>query len=378
MSYRGHLKKYNSESSDSETNSDSDSSITNISTLYRTRSPLNFYFDCYTNFNNKKMTLPQLKLEYLGMVPEFHGETELLPRFLSVGEKLVNKFYNTTDLNDFQNEYLMSSLLAKIKGEAAVNISSCIINNWHDLKNALLNAYADKRDIYTLNIEMTEMKQENESPFDFYNRLQQILNVQISYIATHSGANEAQILSQYCRNLALRVLLRGLKDPIGSLMRTKNPPDLNTALSMLTNDFQLESAQHKKFKTIQKPMTKPNFPNFQNKQKITPPLQLANFPHNSQFLQRQNQPQFSGNPGPRPNVFRPNQNKNFSKPTPMSISTRNTFRPPFNNGQNQSFNNHPNSQFRNNKPNYIVEELYNIDDQNHIDDSTECEEQNQY
>lgn len=183
-----------------------------------------------------------LKPEYLGMIPEFKGETELLPRFLSICEKVVTKFYNTTDITDFQNEYLMSSILSKIKGEAAINISSSSICTFDDLKNALLAAYADKRDLYTLNIEMTELKQGNESVFDFFNRVQQILNLQVSYVTTHASDPERTILCQYCRNLALRVLLRGLKEPIGSLMRTKNPQDLNSALNMLTNDFQIEAA----------------------------------------------------------------------------------------------------------------------------------------
>ena len=113
------------------------------------------------------MALPVLKQEYLNMIPDFYGETSLLPRFLEISEKLVKKFYNTQDVSDFQNEYLMSSILAKIKGEAAVNIASCVINNWDNLKTALLNAYADKRDIFTLAIELTECRQGNESVFDF-------------------------------------------------------------------------------------------------------------------------------------------------------------------------------------------------------------------
>ena len=73
------------------------------------------------------MALPVLKQEYLNMIPDFYGETSLLPRFLEISEKLVKKFYNTKDVSDFQNEYLMSSILAKIKGEAAVNIAFCVI-----------------------------------------------------------------------------------------------------------------------------------------------------------------------------------------------------------------------------------------------------------
>ncbi|MGG2622883.1 hypothetical protein, partial [Pseudomonas aeruginosa] len=83
---------------------------------------------------------------------------------------------------------------------------------------------------------------------DFYNKIQHLLNLQISYAKMHSPAEEARILSEYFKNYALRVLLRGLRDPIGSSMRTKNPTDLNIALYMLTNDFQLATSQINKNK----------------------------------------------------------------------------------------------------------------------------------
>lgn len=141
-------------------------------------------------------------------------------------------------MSDFQNEYLMSSIRSKIKGEAALHLSNSIINIWQDLKTNLLNAYSDKRDSFTLNIEMTNLKQlANETPFDFYNKIQRVLNLQISYLKTHSTPNESKILSIYFQNYAVRILLRGLRDPVGSLMRTKNPPNLNTVLNTVNKRF---------------------------------------------------------------------------------------------------------------------------------------------
>lgn len=388
MSYRGPSDRYNSESSE---DSDSGSFLLNLSRNHSKsliNSNLNNSFSQFPKNETIKMpdtpvglnaaanarlnALPVLKQEYLGMIPEFNGQTELLPRFIEISEKLVNKFYNTIDATDFQNEYLMSSILAKIKGEAAINISSCIINNWNDLKRALLNAYADKRDIYTLNIEMTECKQDNESPFEFYTRMQQLLNLQTSYITTHSQGAERITLINYHRNLALRVLLRGLKDPLGSLMRTKNPTDLNSALNMLTNDFQIETTSNKMSKmklSNNKSTNSQNKPNFQNrpfKPNYQPQLQLTNFSHNPQIMQRSAPYNQNSGSSTNQNVFRPNQPKGLPRPVPMSVSTNNTYRP----GQNSQVHNQnyrPNQyQIRNSnnvRPNYVVEELFNIDDQ---------------
>lgn len=317
--------------------------------------------------------VPTLKREYLDMLPEFHGQQELLPRFIEIAEKLVNKFYNALDTSDFQNEYLMASIFSKIKGEAAINISSSIITCWKDLKEALLNTYADKRDIYTLNIEMTELRQTTENAFDFYNKIQTCLNLQIAYISAHSTAAEGAILSQYIRNLALRVLLRGLRDPIGSLMRTKNPADMNSALNMLTNDFQIENKVFKK----PQPINKPNFIRPSNmRQNFNAPLPLTNFAHNSQNQynkpnnfsnnyrgQNPNTSRFQNNfrPNQTQNSFRPNQNQTFPKPTPMSVSTRNTFNPSANNTSTPN----PVRNYRqnhNSNPTFIAEELFNIEE----------------
>lgn len=333
----------------------------------RSRSPILFtktnLIDNLTMQNQTAQgtTMPVLKKEYLEMLPEFYGERELLPRFIEIAEKLVTRFYNVNDPNDFQNEYLMSTVLSKVKGEAAINISSCQISNFNDLKIALLNTYSDKRDIYTLNLELSELRQGNESPFDFYNKIQKYLNLQIAYISSHSNAAEVVILSQYVQNLALRVLLRGLKDPIGSLMRTKNPANMNEALNMLTNDFQIE-----KFQTHSHKYKSSNFPtntfgnksnNFQSYQKPKQFMQSTNFAQNSpQFTPKFNQ-NFRPNAFTQPssskqNVFRPGQipNKQLPKPTPMSVSTRNTFKPNFSRNTNT-----------NSRQPFISEELYNID-----------------
>lgn len=53
----------------------------------------------------------------------------------------------------------MISKMNMNKGEAAINISSSSVHNWHDLKAALLNCYANKHDSYALALELAEMKQ---------------------------------------------------------------------------------------------------------------------------------------------------------------------------------------------------------------------------
>lgn len=254
------------------------------------------------------MATPVLKPEYIKMIPEFSGDIELLPRFISICEKLVVKFYNNTDPTDFQNDYLMDSILSKVKGDAQKNISSCVLNSWNDLKQALVSTYADKRDVHTLVIEMCSMKQTNDSVFDFYNKIQKMVNLQTSFITTHNVAGNEH-LKKFVSDLGLRTLLRGLKDPLGSLMRTKNPRDLNEALNILINDFQIETT----------PSAKNNTQSQTNNRYIPPHFRQNNINHGN----------YSNNNNHNNNNNRnTNNNNNFNRKqnsTVQSVNRNNSF-----------------------------------------------------
>lgn len=79
------------------------------------------------------------------MILEYISELELLNRFSGISENVINKFYNAGDTGDFQNEYLISTIPSKLKGEVAFSVTSNS-RNWKDLNNAL-----------TINIELTEL-----------------------------------------------------------------------------------------------------------------------------------------------------------------------------------------------------------------------------
>jgi hypothetical protein len=304
------------------------------------------------------MATPVLKREYLDMVPTFNGDSQLLARFIEVCEKLVARFYNAVDTSDFQNEYLMSSILAKITGPAAEVVGNSRIGTWQDLKEILLNGYADRRDCYTLGIELAETRQGyQESPFEFFERIQKILNLQIAYLNNHINQTEARILVQYSKKFALRVLLRNLREPVGSLMRTKNPVDLSSALNMLTNDFQFETDRKPSSINLHKPPLRPR-PIY--REQYTP--QNTNNSRQMVPFGYYNRPNTTYKPTPmsvstRTQPDRISNRTNF-KPTSMSVSSRNT-----------TFQNRfPRATSTPNR-NTIVEELHNIDEPENGEDN---------
>lgn len=281
--------------------------------------------------------MEEFKKEYFDMVPDFHGEPESLSNFLQVSEELISRFYNAANPAEFKNIYIIRTIIAKIKGPAAKLVHTNVISTWEGLKNCLVSAYSDKRDSHSLTLEISKLHQkESESPIEFHGRVQSLLNLQISYYKMHNPT-KADTLADNAHHFALRVLLHGLRDPIGPLMRTKNPRDLNTALSMITNDFQFfdkNNFMHQKPKNI--PIGQPTkaiqFPrnNFNPQFNFKPrfPQHYYNNQNPQQHYNNQNNHQRF--PPRNPQIFyqRPQQQVQNYNPTPMSISTTST-RPPF-------------------------------------------------
>uniref|UniRef100_A0A8D8ZPH4 Uncharacterized protein n=1 Tax=Cacopsylla melanoneura TaxID=428564 RepID=A0A8D8ZPH4_9HEMI len=104
------------------------------------------------------MAVPKLEKEHLHMIPEFSGEVELLPEFISTTSKIVEYFYDNVNVNNFQNFVLLNTIKTKIKGQAKLNISSHQCDSWEQIKGALLSTYEDRRDTYTLRIELCNAK----------------------------------------------------------------------------------------------------------------------------------------------------------------------------------------------------------------------------
>ena len=285
---------------------------------------------------------PEFRREFENLIPQFNGDPLILSKYIKQCDKLYIRFHDTNDVDNFQNEVLMGVFISKLGPSIADKVFVNTVDTYPQLRQALLQTFGDKRDTYTLTLELGKLKQEvNEDCFRFHDRVAQLLNAQIAYLQVHE-AEGASILTQYMQILALRVFLNGLQDPLGNLLRTKSPENLGAALGMLVNDFNLKP----KDKIV--PVNKNNLhPVMRPVIQRHPTPQFA--PRSTpQYLPRMPMQQFQRPPfAPRPfpsqsnrppqNQYRPNfsqnssQNKNWSKPSnfkykeePMSISTRNT------------------------------------------------------
>ena len=265
--------------------------------------------------------------EYLEIIPIFKGEKELLALFIKESEKIITYFYDASAPNNPRNDFITSRIRSKIQGEAALFLANKTINNWDDLRASLICAYSDKRDDATLAVEIVKLDQGNDSAFEFYKKIQKLLNAQITYANLNYGVNNG--LNSHFERVALKTLLNGLKDPLGALMRTKDPQNLDVALNLLTNTYQKETNSQKTAKPqFSKPIN--NFMPFSQSFAVNNqrPIVQRNVPFNNNFY-RQQAIKRPANFGQAPNSqpFN-NQQNNRNNVTPMSTSTNNTYRPP--------------------------------------------------
>ena len=144
-------------------------------------------------------------------------------------------------------------------------------------------------------------------------------------------------------------------------MQTRNPQSLNGALKILTNDYQMEATRS----TSTLPNKKPNAPVYQNRY-------MGTIPKDQQFVQPVHIPTFT--PPRQATLFQKspiNQRSRQPEPTPMSISTRNTYQTRPNTRIRNELHNVENIDFEENE----IDQ--NFDEQNYFEQDTQIQEENQ-
>lgn len=301
--------------------------------------------------------MSQFKVEYLNCVPTFDGNPNDLNRFLNICDSLINQFYDAANPNNFQNTFLLNSLVSKLSGSAKLVVNIQNVNTWQELKDTLHRNFADQRDESCLTRDLVLMKQNsNENPSQFFDRCLQLLNLLCSYTDSHETTADAKTLKRSLyTNLTLKTFLAGLKEPLGTTIRSMRPVDMNQALQFIIQEENIHYYQN-----FTRPSPKPHH-NSNGPPPTTSNFQTPNYVnHHFQAPQRnQYRPhnQFPSQPIPvrprtdlppprfprasqvfpqaRPpmkNAFRPNPNyqKLLPKPTPMSVcSSQNATRPQY-------------------------------------------------
>jgi len=281
-------------------------------------------------------------LDIVKSIPEFKGDAT---KYVSWRQAAVTAHKLFKPYAGSSKYYQAVAILRnKVIGSADAVLSSYnTVLNFDAILARLDFAYSDKKSIYTLEQELSTLRQGQKSIVQFYDEVERKLSAIVNKVIMSNENNPSliQSLNQKYRQDALRVFVSGLKKPLCDTLFSCKPADMPTALALAQ---ELETNQNRyHFAAI--------YSNGLNKSSASPPAlqhaqnlsnqsgsKPANF--NQQAGNLHGQMQFPNSPNTQ---SRPQQTFNQQQRFPQNQNGqgRQSLRAPF---PSQPFNNQPPTQ----------------------------------
>lgn len=268
---------------------------------------------------------------------EFSGD----PKEFASWKKSVDRIIKLFDATKGTPKYfaILNVIRNKIVGHADTALESYNTPlNWEAISICLETHYADKRDLGTLEYQMSTLTQGSHTIEQFYQEVYAHLTLILNKIGCMKIGPEAmQLMTETYRNKALDTFIRGLRGDLPRLLGTREPTDLPQALHLC---LKLENQNYRT----------------QQINKNTPP-------HNPRRNQNNGQPQFYPHLAHFPqNQYRytPQTNYNPRNQQFPSQSPYNPFNPPQQQFHKQQNNYPPQQQFLRQQNNYPIQQQYNL------------------
>ncbi|POS82905.1 hypothetical protein EPUL_005149 [Erysiphe pulchra] len=341
---------------------------------------------------NDNMSRQDLQL-LLNSIPEF-SPGKNLSIFINEVDNLISHLHGR--INPDLEFCLNFSIRSKILNEARDFISFQNAKDWPSIRRALLQRYGDQRNEELLIAAISQCVQKrNENYLDYYCRISKSLNDLLQHLTLNIEDPNLLTYKKYeAEKLSLKTFQVGILEPYRSFISNFEFNNIEECINKCKfydnrkqeweySEFLRRSQENRKPSTNIQPKQSqnrinnftPNSPNFNfNSRNVSirsfnnakppenPPTTSFNtqgfpYPINKPLpVQRKfptNREVFGTKPGS--NIM-----KNQPNPTPMSVSTRNTFRQrptPM----STSTRNYSNNQVQKSRPNFTFEELYNFE-----------------
>lgn len=249
--------------------------------------------------------------EFSGQPGEFGSWRKSVDRILKLYESLIGtpKYYG-----------ILSVIRNKITGQADTVLESYNTPlNWKKIVRCLTLHYADKRDLGTLEYQMTTLIQRSQTIPEFYQQVYSHLSLILNKLSSMEMSSEAMnAMTKSYREKALDTFIRGLKGDLPRLLSMRGPVDLPEALHLclkLENVNYRVQHSHGNVKPSQAPPLPPKRTPFHAQGNYTRPNTF--YPH---LLHNPRPPQtpFRHQNNPRPFFQQPFQ-RNYPKPEPMDV-----------------------------------------------------------
>ncbi|CAB3262530.1 unnamed protein product [Arctia plantaginis] len=182
---------------------------------------------------------PDTIFKALRPVPDFDGNPNVLTRFIQICDQIVTSYMSTEADNALSNLCLLNGILNKITGPAASIINSNgVPDNWLDIRNALINNFADQRDETALYNDLSLATQGQRTPQEFYDHCQTLFSTIMTYVSLHDNIpTTVEAKRNLYRKSTMQAFVRGLREPLGSRIRCMRPPTIEKALEYVQEEM---------------------------------------------------------------------------------------------------------------------------------------------
>lgn len=183
----------------------------------------------------------------LRLVPDFDGNSHVLPRFINLCDQIVEEFVAANPGNNLAKVCVINGILNKITGPAARIINSNgIPEDWDSIKKALINNFSDQRDETTLYNDLMLATQGNASPQEFYDHCVNLFSTIMTYVTLHEDIRTTiEAKRTLYRKLTMQAFVRGLKEPLGSRIRCMRPDSVEKALEFVQEELNVLYLQNR-------------------------------------------------------------------------------------------------------------------------------------
>ena len=180
--------------------------------------------------------------DFVKDLSKFDGKSTDLVSWITDVEGIFD-LYRDLPRDTTQYQLLQRSIRRKIVDEASdVFNANNVFYNWHDIKSTLLLYYRDKRDVKTLDYELTTVKKKSdESLSAYFSRVNELLTNIIVQVQTDEDMNEAATTHiNYFRSKALDSFTRGLEQPLNILLKSANVKTLSQAYQFCLDYYNMD------------------------------------------------------------------------------------------------------------------------------------------
>lgn len=166
-------------------------------------------------------------------IPEYKGDQSTLSDFIAACDFVFQQ------IDDNLEQGFLFVVKNKLADKAKQFISSRNINDWDNVKQLLIGHFGDCRDSESLLRDLTACVQKpKETPRIFIQRIEDLLTKLRNVISLDVNFDNAtkEILNTSHEKIALKTLLAGLSDPIGSIIRSQRPSSIDEAIQFLLEE----------------------------------------------------------------------------------------------------------------------------------------------